>query len=131
MISAHWLSDSVTITCSEAPETIRDFGGFPKPLYQIQYPAMGDDRLAAEIAGRLETVAIAVRLDRHPGLDHGAWTPLLLMHPDANAPVVQISLPAGGLDACARLGTQPAPAEFTRYHRALGAGFRKLAPGNR
>mgnify|MGYP003574676851 CR=1 FL=1 len=151
MISAHWLTDPVTITCGEAPETIHDFGGFPKPLYQIQYPAMGDSRLATEIAGRLETVGIAVRLDRHRGLDHGAWTPLLLMYPDANVPVVQISLPASDLDACARLGealaplrkkrnidywlrrlgTQPAPAEFTRYHRALGAGFRKLAPGNR
>jgi 4,5-DOPA dioxygenase extradiol len=109
MISAHWLTDPVTITCGEAPETIHDFGGFPKPLYQIQYPAMGDSRLATEIAGRLETVGIAVRLDRHRGLDHGAWTPLLLMYPDANVPVVQISLPASDLDACARLGEALAP----------------------
>ncbi|MEI7712485.1 MAG: class III extradiol ring-cleavage dioxygenase [Rhodospirillales bacterium] len=85
--SAHWDTERPEINAVETNDTIHDFYGFPPPLYALRYPAPGDAGLAAEIAG-----SIGATLDRTRGLDHGAWVPLLLMYPDHDIPVMQISL---------------------------------------
>jgi 4,5-DOPA dioxygenase extradiol len=104
VVSAHWTSDPVGLTASAAPDTIHDFGGFPESLYRLRYPAKGDPELATAIAGKLRHAGLRVELDTRRGLDHGAWIPLLLMYPDADIPVIQVSLPKGGMDLCIRMG---------------------------
>lgn len=89
-VSAHWETRSVYLTASERPETIHDFYGFPKALFDVQYPAAGDPALARRAAELLS--AEQVRLDAGRGLDHGAWSVLAAMYPDADIPVVQLSL---------------------------------------
>lgn len=89
-ISAHWETRGVYVTASERPETIHDFYGFPKALFDVQYPAPGDPRLARRTAELLTTVR--ARLDPGRGLDHGAWSVLVAMYPEADVPVVQLSL---------------------------------------
>jgi 4,5-DOPA dioxygenase extradiol len=80
------------LTSAAQPTTIHDFGGFPDILYRVRYPAPGDPRLAARAAALLADAGFAPQLDAHRGLDHGAWTPLKLMYPDADIPVVQMSV---------------------------------------
>lgn len=92
MISAHFEAPVPTVTSAERPETIHDFGGFPQELYRLRYPASGSPELAESVAGRLDAAGLAVRSDPSRGLDHGAWVPLLLMYPDADVPVVQLSI---------------------------------------
>lgn len=104
VVSAHWMSDPVAITAAECLASIHDFAGFPPELYRIEYPAKGESRLAEEIAGMLQSTDIGAELEPDRGLDHGAWTPLSLMYPDADIPIVQVALPAGGFEACIRLG---------------------------
>lgn len=87
VVSAHWESLTLKISTSAKPETIHDFGGFPRALFECQYPALGEP----ELAERLAVLLGAERVER--GLDHGAWVPLSLMFPDANVPVVSLSLP--------------------------------------
>lgn len=89
-VSAHWETEGLAVTESQAPETIHDFGGFPKALQEFRYPAPGEPELARTVTAllRLEQVA----LDGQRGLDHGAWSVLAGMYPDANVPVVQLSL---------------------------------------
>ena len=89
-ISAHWETRGVYVTTTERPETIHDFYGFPKALFDVQYPAPGDPRLAQRVAGLISTVK--VRPDAGRGLDHGAWSVLVAMYPAADIPVVQLSL---------------------------------------
>jgi len=89
-ISAHWLTDGTKVTAMKKPKTIHDFYGFPKELYDIEYPAYGDVNLAKEIKSLLNP--INVDLDMEWGLDHGTWSILRHMYPDANIPVVQISI---------------------------------------
>ena len=89
-ISAHWFTDGTKITGSERPKTIHDFYGFPKKLYEIEYPAPGNISLTRQIKEALST--ISVDLDKNWGLDHGTWTILRHMYPDADIPVVQISV---------------------------------------
>jgi 4,5-DOPA dioxygenase extradiol len=84
----------VSVTASTAPETIHDFGGFPDALYQLRYPAPGAPALAAHIVELLQSAGWKSRLDARRGLDHGAWVPLLYLAPDADIPVVQVSMPA-------------------------------------
>ena len=89
-ISAHWYVEETAVTAMAAPRTIHDFSGFPKPLYDIAYPAPGAPWLAervAELAG-----ATPVRRDHDWGLDHGAWTVLTHMFPAADVPVAQLAL---------------------------------------
>jgi 4,5-DOPA dioxygenase extradiol len=90
VISAHWLSKGTKITAMNFPKTIHDFGGFPSELYDVQYPAPGDVQLANETKSIITSTE--VELDHDWGLDHGAWTVIRHMYPDANIPVLQLSI---------------------------------------
>ena len=90
VVSAHWLSRGTKITAMDFPETIHDFGGFPKELYDVQYPAPGNPELAKETAALINTTD--VKLAHDWGLDHGAWTVVKNMYPDAKIPVLQLSI---------------------------------------
>ncbi|MFT3739515.1 MAG: 4,5-DOPA dioxygenase extradiol [Breznakibacter sp.] len=89
-ISAHWLTRGSMVTAMEKPRTIHDFGGFPQELYQVQYPAKGNPSLAKEVAAELS--AQHVSLDHEWGLDHGCWTIARHMYPNADIPVLQLSI---------------------------------------
>lgn len=90
VISAHWLSKGTRITAMDFPKTIHDFGGFPQELFDVQYPAPGDAQLASETKSIITSTD--VELDHDWGLDHGAWTVIRHMYPDANIPVLQLSI---------------------------------------
>jgi 4,5-DOPA dioxygenase extradiol len=90
VISAHWFTQGTKITAMDFPSTIHDFGGFPQALFDVQYPAPGNLRLAQEIKDSLK--ATDVELDHDWGLDHGAWTVIRHMYPLANIPVLQLSI---------------------------------------
>lgn len=92
VLSPHWLTRVSTVTSSAAPGTIHDFGGFDEALYDIQYPAPGEPALAERICHLLESAGWPVMQNPSRGLDHGAWMPLLFLYPDADIPVVQLSL---------------------------------------
>ncbi|ARY99855.1 4,5-DOPA dioxygenase extradiol [Yersinia ruckeri] len=107
-ISAHWYTRGTVVTAMEKPRTIHDFGGFPQALFDTQYPAPGSPALAARVQMLLQPADVMA--DTHEwGLDHGTWGVLIKMYPDADIPVVQLSID----------GTKPAA-----YHYELG---RKLA----
>ena len=89
-ISAHWYIPACAVTVNSAPQTIHDFGGFPEELYQVKYPAPGNPELALRIKDLL--APLAVSLDESWGLDHGTWTVLRHVFPDADIPVVQLSI---------------------------------------
>jgi 4,5-DOPA dioxygenase extradiol len=90
VISAHWLTRGTHITAMNNPKTIHDFGGFPQALFDVEYPAPGDPALAME-AQKLVT-STDVGLDHDWGLDHGTWTVVRHMYPQANIPVLQLSI---------------------------------------
>ena len=90
VISAHWLTRGTHITAMEEPRTIHDFGGFPQALFDVQYPAKGSPELATETS-RIITSTNVVH-DHEWGLDHGTWTVVRHMYPDADIPVVQLSI---------------------------------------
>ena len=110
MISAHYDVPGVAITSGAHPKTIHDFGGFPAELYRLTYPASGAPVLATEIATMLGDAGFAATLDPERGLDHGAWIPLKLAYPDADIPVLQVSIDSR---------------QTPEWHAALG---RALAP---
>ncbi len=89
-ISAHWETKGTYVTAMEQPRTIHDFGGFPPALYEVQYPAPGSPQLANETKKIIQSTD--VHLDHKWGLDHGAWTVIKQMYPDADVPVIQLSL---------------------------------------
>lgn len=89
-ISAHWETKGTFVTAMEKPKTIHDFGGFPQALFDVQYPAPGSKWLANETKSALTTAAVG--LDDSWGFDHGSWSILKNLYPDANIPVVQLSL---------------------------------------
>jgi 4,5-DOPA dioxygenase extradiol len=107
-ISAHWYLPATLATAMIAPRTIHDFGGFPRELYQVNYPAHGDPQLSRRVQELL--APLPVGLDNSWGLDHGTWSVLVHVFPDADVPVVQLSIDE----------TQPAD-----FHFELG---KKLAP---
>lgn len=90
--SAHWETESPLLTTSSRPETIHDFGGFPRELYALRFPAPGAGTLARRAIELLRGAGFAAGGDADRGLDHGAWVPLLHMFPNADVPVAQISL---------------------------------------
>jgi 4,5-DOPA dioxygenase extradiol len=112
VVSAHWETDTPRLTGSAMPETIHDFGGFPDVLYTLRYPAPGAPDVAAEAAALLREAGFDAGIDTRRGLDHGAWVPLLHMFPQADVPVVQLSLQ-----------TERGAA----HHLALGAAIAPLA----
>ena len=108
-ISAHWVTEGVKVMANARPQTIHDFGkSFRQALFDVQYPAPGDPALAQEIVTLLAPFGAA--LDESWGLDHGAWSVLVHMYPDADVPVVQVSLDA-----------KRPPQEHHRIARALSA----------
>lgn len=107
-ISAHWYVPETAVTAMTQPRTIHDFGGFPPELFQVEYPAPGDLALAQRVQALL--APLPVRLDEHWGLDHGTWAVLCHVFPQADVPLVQLSLDA----------SKPAA-----FHYALG---KQLAP---
>jgi 4,5-DOPA dioxygenase extradiol len=108
-VSAHWYIRGTAVTAMESPKTIHDFGGFPKALYEVEYPAPGDPALAARVRDLLApTVVVEDRSEW--GLDHGTWSVLKHVFPKADVPVVQLAID----------GTKP-----LAYHYELA---RRLAP---
>lgn len=113
MVSAHWESKLPLLGGNAQPESIHDFGGFPDDLYSLRYPAPGAPDVAQEAQALLRAAGFTAGIDAYRGLDHGAWIPLLKMYPQANVPVLQLSLQ---------------PALGAAHHFALGqalAGLRE------
>lgn len=108
-ISAHWFTQGTKVTAMDLPKTIHDFGGFPQALFDVQYPAPGNPELAKETAELLSPVF--VEEDHSWGLDHGAWSVIKHMYPDADIPVIQMSIDY----------TKP-----TQYHFDLAKRLEKL-----
>lgn len=110
VVSPHWQTEGVRVGATDAPATIHDFGGFPAPLYQLQYTPSGAPTLAADIVNLLADAGFFARLDSQRGLDHGTWVPLRYFKPEADVPVLQVSMPRD-LDAAGalRLGQALAP----------------------
>jgi 4,5-DOPA dioxygenase extradiol len=109
-ISAHWESPAVAATGAAQPETIHDFYGFPKALYELQFDAPGSPELAARAVALLKEAGIAAQVDPQRGRDHGCWNPLMLVFPQSGIPVVQLSLIHGGDgEAHLKLGKALAP----------------------
>lgn len=110
--SAHWETELPMLTGNPTPATIHDFGGFPDALYAIRYAAMGAPDVASEARAALEAADITAGVDGCRGLDHGAWVPLLHMFPNADVPVVELSVQ---------------PARGAAHHIALGRALAPLA----
>lgn len=95
VISGHWQEPAFTVMSSPHPPMLYDYTGFPAHTYRIQYPAPGAPALAEEIRHMLEAAGFAARLDPERGYDHGTFTPLGVMYPNANVPVLELSMHAG------------------------------------
>lgn len=108
-VSAHWFTKGTMVTAMEMPKTIHDFGGFPKALFNVQYPAKGDPNLAKITKEIL--LPTHVELDEKWGLDHGAWSVIKHLYPNANIPIIQLSIDY----------TQPA-----QYHFELAQNLNSL-----
>ena len=93
MISAHWENDPLTVSATRTVPLVYDFWGFPERYYQVTYPAPGAPDLADEVERLLDDAGQPVQRDEERGLDHGAYVPLIEMYPEADVPVLQVSMP--------------------------------------
>lgn len=122
-VSAHWETPVPAVGFARSLPTIHDFSGFPRELYAITYPASGCPEASAEVAAALEGAGFEVARDESRGLDHGAWVPLRLMHPDADVPIVPLSVqPHAGAGHAYRVGRALAP--------LASRGLQVVASGN-
>lgn len=122
VVSPHWQTHGLAVTAAARPETIHDFGGFPEPLYSLQYPAPGAPPVAHDIAALMGRSGLSVALDPQRGLDHGAWVPMMHLRPQADLPVLQLALPFS-LDAAAAIALGRALAPLREAGVALiGSG---------
>ena len=110
--SAHWETNLPMLTGNAKPETIHDFYNFPEPLYRLRYPAPGAPQVAQRAQALLKDAGFTAAIDGCRGLDHGAWSPLLYMYPDADVPVVELAVQ---------------PALGPRHHIAVGRSLKKLS----
>ena len=110
IVSAHWESKELLVNGNPQPETWHDFCGFPPALFAVQYPASGLPELSNEVVQLLTAADLPARIDTRRPFDHGVWVPLSLMYPQADIPVVQVSLPS-----------QHGPAFQTRVGQALAS----------
>lgn len=110
-VSSHWSSADAAIGSAANPSTLHDFYGFPEALYEIIYPALGDPNLSHRVQSLLKEKGIRARLDGQRGLDHAIWTPLRMMYPKADIPVVPMAV---------------LPREDGAYHFKLGEALRPL-----
>lgn len=108
-VSAHWESVGTEVSSATKPRTIHDFYGFPQEMYALQYPAPGLPELAEEVSGMTDSIPIRLNPDR--GLDHGSWSVLMRMFPEANIPVLQVSLDQ---------------TQSNQFHYDLGSQLKKL-----
>ena len=123
IVSAHWDTAEPMVGFAERPATIHDFYGFPEPLYRLRYPATGCPEAAREVVEALRSGGLPVHIDSARGLDHGAWIPLRTMFPEADIPVVPLSIQShAGPRHAWRLGTALAP--------LAERGFLVIASGN-
>jgi len=106
--SAHWETSAPEVSAVDVNTTIHDFRGFPRQLYELHYDAPGAPGVAREVADLLKAAGLSYSIDPQRGLDHGAWVPLLLMYPQADIPVLQVSIQ-----------THLGPAHHLRLGRAL------------
>lgn len=105
VISAHWETAQPTVGAAPEPRTMQDFSGFPPALYRLRYTAPGSPELAERVVDALRRAGMPAEMDAGRGLDHGAWTPLTLLYPDADIPVTQLSIqPHAGPEWHYRLG---------------------------
>jgi aromatic ring-opening dioxygenase catalytic subunit (LigB family) len=95
IISAHWERREFTVMTNEFPPMLYDYSGFPEETYRVRYPAPGNPALATEVQALLQAAGLPVASDAERGFDHGTFVPLSVMYPEANVPVVQLSLAAG------------------------------------
>ena len=120
---AHWVTVSPTVGFADRPDTIHDFWGFPEALYTLRYPATGCREAAQQVVTAIEAAGLPVQPDPQRGLDHGAWVPLRMMFPDADIPVIPLSIQSqGGPEAAYRLGQALAS--------LVARGFLVIASGN-
>ena len=110
--SAHWETNLPMLTGAAKPETIHDFYNFPEPLYRLRYPVPGAPQVAQRAQALLKDAGFTAAIDGCRGLDHGAWSPLLYMYPDADVPVVELAVQ---------------PALGPRHHIAVGRSLKKLS----
>ena len=123
MISGHWEADAFTVTTSPAPGMLYDYGGFPAHTYEVQYPAPGDPALAEHVVALIQAAGLPAARDAQRGFDHGAFCTLVPMYPEADVPVVQLSL-MHGLDPAAHLALGRALAPLRDEGvLILGSGF--------
>lgn len=109
-ISAHWLTAHPTVSKAAQPKTIYDFGGFPAELYQLTYPAPGNPKLAEQVMTMLTSAGFQAQSHATRGFDHGTWTPMMLINPDGDIPIAQLSIqPRQTPDYHFRIGQALAP----------------------